>query len=75
MTRAGRAIHVQFVMTAKMIYAALALDLPVWAIKAIDKLRKGFLWRAGKSSVVVIASWLGLRLPVPRSWVVLGLVS
>jgi hypothetical protein len=33
MTRAGRVILVQFVMTAKMIYAALALDLPVWASK------------------------------------------
>jgi hypothetical protein len=75
MPRAGRAIHMQFVMTAKMIYAALALDIPVWAIKAIDKLRKGFLWRGRKEfrGGHCLLAWP--KVTRPRSWVVLGLVS
>ena len=39
MSRAVRAIHFQFVLTARLVYLAMALDLPCWAIKAIDKLR------------------------------------
>jgi hypothetical protein len=36
--RAGRKIHVHFVLTSTIIYLAMALDLPTWAHKAIDKI-------------------------------------
>jgi hypothetical protein len=41
--KAGRKILVQFVLM--LIYLAMALDLPSSDLKAIDKLRIGFLWK------------------------------
>jgi hypothetical protein len=37
-------------MTSMVIYLAMAVDLPPWALKAMDKIRRGFLWRGRKDA-------------------------
>jgi hypothetical protein len=48
MTRVGRKVLVQVMLTVMMIYLTMAMDLIAWALKSIYKIRKGFLWRGWK---------------------------
>jgi hypothetical protein len=45
MNKAGRLVLVKVVLTAAPIYHIIALNLPKWFFKAIDKKRRGFLWK------------------------------
>ncbi|GJM99674.1 hypothetical protein PR202_ga16795 [Eleusine coracana subsp. coracana] len=37
-------------MTSMLIYLVMALDLPQWAIKGVDRIRRGYLWRGKKEA-------------------------
>jgi len=50
MNLAGRAVLVCFVLTAIPIYLLVAIKVPKWFIRAIDKIRRGFL-RKGQKEV------------------------
>ena len=45
MNTAGRITMVRFVLSAIPIYLLIAINVPKWFIKAIDKFRRGFLWK------------------------------
>jgi hypothetical protein len=44
MSRDGRVGYVRAVMAASVVYQLMALDVDPWFIKAVDKLRRGFMW-------------------------------
>ena len=48
LTKAGRVILVQYMLTSMLIYILLALELPPSVLKAIDKIRRAFLWKGRK---------------------------
>lgn len=45
MNMAGRAVWVKFVLSALPIYVLIAINVPKWFIKAINKIRRGFFWK------------------------------
>lgn len=48
MNTAGRITWVRFVLCATPIYVLIAIKVPKWFIKAVDKLRRAYLWKGRK---------------------------
>lgn len=48
LTKAGRKILVQVVLTFMLVYLVMAMDLPSWALKQLTKLEKVFYGEEGK---------------------------
>jgi hypothetical protein len=72
MTTTGRRIQVLHVLTSMTIYVAMAVDIPQWVLDAIDKIRRGFLWRGRKEvRCVDLYNWVchGERCVDLYSWV------
>jgi hypothetical protein len=45
MNLAGCTAWVRFVLSAIPIYALIAINVPKWFVRAVDKIRRGFLWK------------------------------
>jgi len=62
-------VQVQFVLTGMLIYLFMAVEFPAWAIKAIDKIRRGFLWRGRKNALGgSLPNCLAQSLQAQRAW-------
>lgn len=44
MNLAGRTAWVRFVLSAIPIYVLIAINVPKWFIRAVDKIRHGYMW-------------------------------
>jgi hypothetical protein len=45
---AGRTALVRHVLSTIPVYILMAMSVPKWVIKSIDKIRRGFLWKGRK---------------------------
>jgi hypothetical protein len=61
MNRAGRAMLVRYVLCAMPVHLLIAISVPKWFIKTMDKIRRGSYGKEKKRLMEVVVLWLGRR--------------
>jgi hypothetical protein len=80
LTSAGRAVLTRFVLTAIPVYILVAIKVPKWFLRSVDKIRKGFLSIGRKSTNggCCLVAWENVMRPIDlgglgiHNFVVLG---
>ena len=70
MTLAGRVVLVRFVLTAIPVYLLVAIQVPKWFIRAIDKIMMSFLWKGMKeiNGGSCLVAWEKVMRPIDLGW-------
>ena len=66
MTMAGRVTWVSFVLLAIPVYVLIAVNVPKWFLRAIDKIRRAFVWK-GREQVnggACLVAWEKVQRPL-----------
>ena len=66
MTMAGRVTWVRFVLSAIPVYVLTAIKVPKWFLRAIDKIRRAFVWK-GREQVnggACLVAWEKVQRPL-----------
>ena len=66
MNRAGHATLVRYVLLAIPVYLLVAINVPTWFIKLINKFRKGFLWKGREQANggCCLVAWEKVQRPI-----------
>jgi hypothetical protein len=66
MNMVGRVAWVHFVLSAIPIYVLIAMKVPKWFIKAINKLRRGFVWKGKENAEggACLVAWEKIQRPI-----------
>lgn len=66
MTMAGRVTRVRFILSVILVYVLIAINVPKWFLRAIDKIIRAFVWKEREqlNGGACLVAWEKVQLPL-----------